>query len=53
LAWRIEIDAAAENDLAKFDKPIALRIIKFLQDRVAALDDPRSIGGTLLKCPVW
>jgi mRNA interferase RelE/StbE len=47
LIWRIEIDAAAEKDLAKLDKPIARRITKFLQDRVAALDDPRSIGGAL------
>jgi mRNA interferase RelE/StbE len=47
LAWRIEIDAAAEKDLAKLDKHIAWRIIKFLQDRVATLDNPHSIGETL------
>ena len=47
MAWRIEIDASAEKDLAKLDKQIARRIIKFLQDRVAVLGDPRSIGGVL------
>ena len=47
MAWRIEIAAAAEEDLAKFDKQIARRIIRFLRERLAILSDPRSIGGAL------
>lgn len=47
MAWRIKIDAAAEKDLARLDKHIARRIIKFLQDRVATLDNPRNIGEAL------
>jgi len=47
LAWSIEIDAAAEKDLSKLDKQVARRITKFLRERVATLDDPRSLGEAL------
>lgn len=47
MAWLIEIDDAAQKDLAKLDKPIAKRITTFLRERVAVLDDPRSIGEPL------
>ncbi len=35
------------KDLAKLDKQIARRITEFLRERVAVLDDPRSIGEAL------
>ncbi len=47
MAWSIEIDAAAEKDLSKLDKQVARRITKFLRERVAPLDDPRSLGEAL------
>jgi mRNA interferase RelE/StbE len=47
MAWRIEYDAGAEKDLSKLDKQIARRIIRFLGQRVAKLDGPRSIGAAL------
>ncbi len=47
MAWRIEYDAGAEKDLSKLDRQIAQRIIKFMGQRVAKLDDPRSIGEAL------
>jgi mRNA interferase RelE/StbE len=47
LAWLIEFDESAVADLAKMDKPIAKRITKFMRERVAVLDDPRSIGEAL------
>lgn len=47
MAWRIELDAAAVKELAKLDKPIAQRITSFLRERLAVLDDPRSIGEAL------
>lgn len=47
MAWRIEFEDAAKKDLVRLDKPIARRITTFLRERVAALDDPRSIGETL------
>jgi len=47
MAWRIELDEAAERDLGKLDPQISRRILKFLHDRLAVLDDPRSIGEAL------
>ena len=47
MAWRVEFDAGAKRDLEKLDKTIALRITKFLRERVGQLDDPRSIGEAL------
>lgn len=47
MAWLIKLDDAAKKDLAKLDKPIAKRITAFLRERVAVLDDPRSIGEAL------
>ena len=44
MAWRIELDDAAKKDLAKLDKPVAKRITAFIRERLAVLDDPRSIG---------
>jgi len=37
----------AEKALEKLDKPLAQRILKFLYERVAPLDDSRSIGEAL------
>jgi mRNA interferase RelE/StbE len=47
LAWLIEFDDAAKKDLSKLDKQIARRITDFLRERVAPLDDPRSLGHAL------
>jgi mRNA interferase RelE/StbE len=44
MAWKIEFDRAALKEL---DKPVARRILKFLNDRVGKLDDPRKIGARL------
>lgn len=44
MVWRIEFDPAAAKELAKLDKPVARRITRFLVDRLAPLQDPRSIG---------
>lgn len=47
LVWLIELDDAAKKDLVKLDKQLAKRITTFLRERVAVLDDPRSIGEAL------
>ena len=47
MAWRIEFEDTALKELAKLDKPVAKRIVTFLRERVAELDDPRSIGEAL------
>lgn len=47
MAWRIEFDSGAKKDLGAMDKQIARRITSFLRERVALLDDVRSIGEAL------
>ncbi|PPC90844.1 MAG: type II toxin-antitoxin system mRNA interferase toxin, RelE/StbE family [Methylobacter sp.] len=47
MTWKVELDPAAERELSKLDPPVARRILAFLHDRVAVLDDPRSIGEAL------
>jgi len=47
LVWDLKFDEGAKKDLAKLDKQIAKRLTTFLVERVAALDDPRSIGEAL------
>ena len=47
MAWQIEFDADALEDLRKIDRSVQVRLIGFLRARVATLDDPRSIGEAL------
>ena len=47
MAWVTEFDTAAQRELDKLDPAIARRILKFLLERVAKLDDPRRIGERL------
>ena len=47
MAWTIEFERAAERELDKLNPQIARRILSFLHDRIAPLDDPRSIGEAL------
>lgn len=47
MVWRVELDPAAERELSKLDPQVARRILVFLHDRVAVLDNPRSIGEAL------
>lgn len=48
MAWLIEFEAQAEKELKKLDKQAARRIIRFLRERVAVLDNPRGIGAALI-----
>ena len=47
MAWRVEIDRAAVRDLGRLDRQAAQRILAFLHGRIAALEDPRSLGAAL------
>ena len=47
MGWRIEFSPLAEKSLGKLDRQIAQRILRFLYERVAPLDDPRQIGEAL------
>lgn len=45
--WKVEVDREAKRDLDKLDPQVTRRIERFLYERVATLDDPRSIGEAL------
>lgn len=47
MAWKIEFDKDALRTLSKLDKAVQKRIIKFLDDRLSHLENPRSIGDAL------
>jgi mRNA interferase RelE/StbE len=47
LAWTIEYTDTAKEQLRKLDKQAARRIVDFMDERVAALDNPRSTGKAL------
>jgi mRNA interferase RelE/StbE len=47
MVWKIDLEKSAERELDKLDPQIAKRILLFLYERVATLDDPRSIGEAL------
>jgi mRNA interferase RelE/StbE len=47
MAWAIEFDTAAQRELNKLDPTTSRRILKFLLERVAKLEDPCQIGERL------
>jgi len=47
LDWTIEFARSVEKDLERIGPDAARRIIRFLRERVATLEDPRSIGEAL------
>lgn len=50
--WSIEFDRHASRELDDLDGQVARRILKFLNERLAQLEDPRSIGESL-RGPLW
>lgn len=48
MAYEIEFDPAALKDLKKADRAVQRRLVGFLRQRVATLEDPRSIGEALV-----
>ncbi len=47
MAWKIELSAQVDRELGKLDPQQSKRILKFLDERVARLENPRSIGQAL------
>ena len=47
MAYSVELAESADRELGKLDAQHRKRILKFLQGRVAKLEDPRSIGEAL------
>jgi mRNA interferase RelE/StbE len=47
MGWMIEFEQKAMRDLEGLDAQDARRVLRFLQDRLASLDNPRTIGEAL------
>jgi len=47
MAWSVELSTLAQKNLDQLDPQVARRILSFLNERVACLDDLRSIGESL------
>jgi len=47
MAYRVELSEGVDRELDKLDAQHCQRILRFLNERVAKLDDPRSIGQAL------
>ncbi len=47
MAYRVELSEGAVRELGKLDAAQSKRILKFLHERVAKLDNPRSVGKAL------
>jgi mRNA interferase RelE/StbE len=47
LAWIIKYTESSTKQLKKLDKQTALRVLDYMDERVAVLDDPRSLGKNL------
>ena len=47
MPWKVELSAAAAAELEKLDPQQRKRILKFLHERLAPLENPRSIGQAL------
>ena len=47
MAFDIEFDPDALKDLKKLDRPIQQRLVGFLRQRIATLENPRELGEAL------
>jgi mRNA interferase RelE/StbE len=47
LAWIIKYTESSSKQLKKLDKQIALRVLDYMDERIAVLDDPRALGKNL------
>ncbi len=47
MVWKVELAKSAVTELDKLDLQVARRVLLFLHQRVANLDNPRSIGEAL------
>ncbi|MBD5539348.1 MAG: type II toxin-antitoxin system RelE/ParE family toxin [Desulfovibrio sp.] len=47
MVWTVEITKPAKKELARLDKAMANRILRYLAERIATCDDPRRFGESL------
>lgn len=48
MAWTINYTESALRQLKKLDKSIALRVVDYMDQRVATSNDPRTLGKNLV-----
>jgi len=48
LTWTIKYTESALRQLKKLDQSIALRVVDYMDERVAKVDDPRTLGKNLV-----
>ena len=47
MAWEIKLSGLAQKNLKQLDPQVTRRILSFLNQRLADLDDPRALGEAL------
>ena len=47
MAWTIDYTGTAKEQLRKLDKPVARRIVDYMDERIATMDNPRNTGKAL------
>ena len=47
MAWTIKFAESAVRQLKKLDRSVAVKVVDFLEVRVASLEDPRLVGKKL------
>ena len=47
MTWTIEYTETAKTQLRKLDKQMARRLVDYMNERIARLEDPRSLGTAL------
>lgn len=48
MLWAIKYTETSQRQLKKLDKSLALRVLDYMDERVAHLEDPRSLGKNLV-----
>ena len=48
MAWTINYTESALRQLKKLDQSIALRVVDYMDERFATVDDPRTLGKNLV-----
>jgi len=47
LAWKVEFQRSAAQQLRKLDRAVQQRILTYFRNRVLAAEDPRKLGNAL------
>lgn len=47
MTWQIDFDKNAAKELKKLDNQVAIRILKFLKEKLLTAKDPRELGEAL------